>query len=84
MFKFITLKDSNTISSISGNIIVDIINITENSSIKANSGNVVINNKNDIYVETETNSGDEDVKNNNRMAEIVLKITTTSGSIRVD
>ena len=82
--KINSIENHCEISSISGNIIVDTINITENSSIKANSGNVVINNKNDIYVETETNSGDEDVKNNNRMAEIVLKITTTSGSIRVD
>ena len=40
--------------------------------------------KNDIYIETETNAGDEDVKNNNRMAEIVLKITTTSGNIKID
>ena len=40
--------------------------------------------KNDIYIETETNSVNEDVKNNNRMAEIVLKITTTSGNIRVN
>ena len=40
--------------------------------------------KNDIYIETETNSGDEDVKNNNRMAEIVLKITTTPGNIKID
>lgn len=39
--------------------------------------------KNDIYVETETNFGDADVQNNNRKAEIVLKITTTSGSIDV-
>ena len=39
--------------------------------------------KNDIYVETETSSGDADVQNNNRKAEIVLKITTTSGSIDV-
>ena len=45
---------------------------------------VEIKNKNDIYIETETGSGDAHVKNNNRMAEIVLKITTTSGSIRVD
>ncbi len=82
--KINSIENHCEISSTSGNIIVDTINIIENSSIKANSGNVVINNKNDIYVETETNSGDEDVKNNNRMAEIVLKITTTSGSIRVD
>ena len=72
------------ISSTSGNIIIDTINITENSSIKANSGNVVINNKNDIYVETETGSGDSDIQNNNRMSEIVLKISTTSGNIKVN
>ena len=71
-----------TISS--GSIDVETLNITENSSINAKSGNVEIKNKNDIYIETETNSGDVDVKNNNRMAESVLKITTTSGSIRID
>jgi hypothetical protein len=31
----------------------------------------------------ETKSGNTDIQNNNRMAEIVLKITTTSGSIKV-
>ena len=45
---------------------------------------MLINGKNDIYVETETNSGDAEVINNNRMAEIVLKITTTSGNINVN
>lgn len=70
--------------STSGNIIVDRANINENSFIKTNSGNVVINNKNDIYVETETTSGDADVQNNNRMSEIVLDITTTSGNIKVN
>ena len=37
-----------------------------------------------VDFETETGSGDADVTNNNRMSEIVLKITTTSGSIKVD
>ncbi len=68
----------------SGSIDIETLNIIENSVISANSGNVDINSKNDIYIETETGSGDADVKNNNRMAEIVLKITTTSGSIKVD
>ena len=36
-----------------------------------------------IYVETQTGSGDTDVENNNRKAEIVLNITTTSGNIDV-
>lgn len=79
-----SIEDYCEISTSSGNIIVDKINITEKSSIKAKSGNVVINHKNDIYVETKTNSGDTDVQNNNRMSEIVLEITTTSGNIKVN
>ena len=82
--KINSIENYCEISSTSGNIIVDTINITENSSIKANSGNVVINNKNNIYVETKTTSGDADVQNNNRMSEIVLDITTTSGNIKVN
>ena len=68
----------------SGSIEIDSLNITENSNINAKSGDVDIRSKNDIYIETETGSGDADVTNNNRMSEIVLKITTTSGSIKVD
>ena len=72
------------LSTTSGNIRIDKLNITENSNIKVKSGNVFINNKNDIYVETKTTSGDADIQNNNRMSEIVLEITTTSGNIRVN
>lgn len=68
----------------SGSIDIETLNIIENSSISAKSGDIDVNGKNDIYVETETKSGDVDIKNNNRMSEIVLKIKTTSGSIRVD
>lgn len=68
----------------SGSIDIETLNIIENSVINAKSGSVDIRSKNDIYIETETKSGDSDVKNNNRMAEIVLKIITTSGSIKVD
>lgn len=82
--KINSIENNCEISSTSGNIIVDTANINENSFIKTNSGNVVINNKNDIYVETKTTSGDADVQNNNRMSEIVLDITTTSGNIKVN
>ena len=68
----------------SGGIDIDSLNLAENSFINAKSGSVDIRIKNDIYIETETKLGDVDLKNNNRMAEIVLKITTTSGSIKVD
>lgn len=76
-------KYCNLVTS-SGNIEIDSLNITENSNINAKSGNVDIKSKNDIYIETETGSGDANVKSNNRMAELVLRITTTSGSIKVD
>lgn len=82
--KINSIENNCEISSTSGNIIVDTANINEKSFIKTNSGNVVINNKNDIYVETKTTSGDADVQNNNRMSEIVLDITTTSGNIKVN
>ena len=79
-----TIEEYCNLTTSSGNIDIESLNIIENSFISAKSGNVEIKNKNDIYIETETGSGDAHVKNNNRMAEIVLKITTTSGSIRVD
>lgn len=68
----------------SGSIDIETLNIIENSVISAKSGNVDINSKNDIYIEQESSSGNADIKNNNRMSEIVLKITTTSGNIKVD
>ena len=68
----------------SGNIDIEALNIIENSTINAKSGNVDINGKNDIYVETETGSGNDNVNTNNRKSDIVLKITTTSGNINVD
>ncbi len=79
-----TIENYCELKTGSGNIDINSLNITENSNINAKSGNVRINGKNDIYVETETNSGDARIENNNRMAEIVLKITTTSGNIKVN
>ena len=79
-----TIEEYCNLVTSSGSIEIDSLNITENSNINAKSGDVDIRSKNDIYIETETGSGDADVTNNNRMSEIVLKITTTSGSIKVD
>mgnify|MGYP005805875217 FL=1 len=79
-----TIEEYCNLVTSSGSIEIDSLNITENSNINAKSGDVDIISKNDIYIETETGSGDADVTNNNRMSEIVLKITTTSGSIKVD
>ena len=78
------IEEYCNLTTSSGSIDIDSLNLTEKSSINAKSGDVEIKNKNDIYIETETKSGDAEVKDNNRMAEIVLKITTTSGNIKVD
>ncbi len=67
----------------SGSIVVNDLNIIDNSSINTKSGNVTIKDKNDIYVETSTKSGNSNIKNNNRKSDIVLYINTTSGNIYV-
>ena len=79
-----TIQNYCELKTSSGNIDINSLSITENSNITAKSGNVRINGKNDIYIETETGSGNAKIENNNRMAEIVLKIITTSGNIRVE
>lgn len=79
-----TIEEYCNLTTSSGGIDIESINVIENSFINAKSGSVDIRSKNDIYIETETRTGDVDVNNNNRMAQIVLKITTTSGSIKVD
>ena len=79
-----TIEEFCNLTTSSGGIDIESINVIENSFINAKSGSVDIKSKNDIYIETETKSGDVDVNNNNRMAQIVLKIITNSGSINVD
>ena len=79
-----TIEKYCNLTTSSGGIDIESINVIENSFINAKSGSVDIKSKNDIYIETETKSGDVDVNNNNRMAQIVLKIITNSGSINVD
>lgn len=77
------IENSCELSTTSGNIVVERLSIIQNSSISAKSGNVIINEKNDIYVETQTGSGNADVQSSNRKSDVELKITTTSGNIKV-
>ncbi len=79
-----TIEEYCHLTTSSGSIDVDSLNITENSYISAKSGSVSIKSKNDIYVEANSNSGGIDIKNNNRKSDIELKVTTTSGSINIE
>ncbi len=66
-----------------GNIEIDYVNITEDSIAKTDTGNIKINNKNDIYVEGSTSVGKVNIDTNNRKAEVKLDLKTDVGTIKV-
>jgi hypothetical protein len=67
-----------------GDIKINILNITKDSFIETNAGDVRIEKANDIYVDAETDVGSAKVNNNNRNAEITLKIENNVGDIKVN
>ncbi len=67
-----------------GNIEIDKISIQENSTIKADLGNIDINNTNDIYIEADVDLGKTNINNNNRNAEVTLKINCDCGNVTVN
>lgn len=67
-----------------GNIKIDRISIQENSNIKANLGNVDINNTNDIYIEADVDLGKTNINNNNRNSNITLKVDCDCGNITIN
>ena len=68
----------------SGDIEIDDLTLTRDSSIKVTSGDVTIDKCTNAYINTSVKSGDIDVNKNDRHAEYELKITTTSGDIEVN
>ena len=69
----------------SGEVYINRLKINDNSKITASSGNITIrNNESNCYVETEVSSGDVKVNRSDRKSDIVLKIKTSSGDIKVD
>ena len=74
-----------TLETTSGDIDIKSLALTKNSSIKTRSGDVDIERMSDVYIETKTTSGDEEIKaQNNRYANQELRIETTSGDITVE
>ena len=67
-----------------GDVRINTLNITKDSFIEMNAGDVRIENTNDIYVDAETDVGSAKVNNNNRNAEITLKIENNVGDIKVN
>ena len=72
------------IQTISGDIDIDNMTITNDSKIEVISGDVVINKSSDnFYCDAKATSGDVKIKDNNRRAEYELKIRAKSGDIIV-
>ena len=66
-----------------GDIEIDTISIEEDSTIKAELGNVDINKTDDIYIESEVDLGKTKIFQNNRNSEITLKINCDCGNVTV-
>lgn len=67
-----------------GSIEIEKISIQDNSTIKADLGNVYINKTNDIYIEADVDLGKTNINKNNRNADITLKINSDCGNITVN
>lgn len=79
------IDEKSNITSSSGDINIDTLEIKQNSNITSTSGDVTIKrNQSNCYIETKTSSGDVEVNKNDRKSDIILKIKTTSGDIKVD
>lgn len=79
------IKQACNLSSNSGSVRIEDCNLTQNSEITVKSGSVNIGTINDVFVNATAKSGSVKVRNdNNRKAEVELKIQTTSGSIKVE
>ena len=84
----LTIKNINNYikaETTSGDIRIDNIKLSSDSSIKVTSGDVKIKSADEnIYFNTKVTSGDVKINSNNRKAEYELNIKTTSGDIIVN
>lgn len=67
-----------------GDIEIKNVSINKNSYIKDDFGDIEIGNTNNIYIDAKTDLGEVDVKHNNRMSDVTLKIKNDCGDIEAD
>ena len=66
-----------------GSVEIDTLKITEDSNINASMGSVNIKHADDIYVESKTDMGSSNVRDNDRNSKVTLKVHCSMGSINV-
>ena len=67
-----------------GDIKIEKLNITKDSSIDTNVGEVTISKTNDIFIDAETDVGKAKIQENNNKSQITLKIESNVGDIKVN
>lgn len=67
-----------------GNIEIDKLLIKEDSTLKADLGNVVINETSDIYVDADVDLGKTKINQSNRNAEITLSVSCNCGNVMIN
>lgn len=67
-----------------GDVKINSLSIAEDSSIVNNFGDIKIGQTNEIFIDAKTDLGDVKVNQNNRYAEITLKIKNDCGDIKVE
>lgn len=78
-----TILNKCEIKSNCGDIKLENLELKENSTIESDLGDVKIEKINDIYVDANVQLGDTKIEQNNRYAEITLKIQNNCGDIEV-
>lgn len=66
-----------------GNVKIEKAELKENSSIKCDLGDIKIKEINDVYVDANVDLGDTKIQNNNRHADVTIKIKADCGNIKV-
>lgn len=67
-----------------GDINIDNLNITKNSSIKNNYGDIKVKKTNDIFIDSHVDLGDNKVKKNNRKSSITLQVENDCGDVNIN
>lgn len=78
-----TILNKCIIESNCGDIKINNLQIQGNSSIESDLGNIKIKEINDIYVDVDVDLGDVNVNKNNRHSNIILKIESDCGNVKV-
>ena len=78
------VNNSLQLQTTTGDIRIDTIDLKESGNIQTTTGDVRISEKNAVYIETETKTGDVKITNNaDRFTELSLHIKVTTGDIIV-